>query len=150
MLRGGVSAGPSVNTTPSLSNLRILVAEDESLIALNLEMTLQQFGWEVIGPVWRVRDIVEAIREHRPDGALLDVNLRGQQVFEVLAEVMDLGIPIVLTSAMTTRPCFRRRSAACRGLPSRSTKPSCTGSAAGRWHRKVCSGFRKRSFHQEG
>jgi two-component SAPR family response regulator len=118
MLRGGICGALPVNANPS-SNLRILVAEDESLIALNLEMTLEQFGWKVIGPIWRVRDIVEAIREHRPDGALLDVNLRGQQVFDVLAEVMDLGVPIVLTSGYDDQTSF---PAAFRGLP-RIAKP---------------------------
>ena len=50
---------------------------------------------------------------------MLDVKLRGQQVFDVLAEVMDLGVPIVLTSGYDDETLF---PAAFRGLP-RLAKP---------------------------
>jgi CheY-like chemotaxis protein len=81
-----------------LSNLRILVAEDESLVAINLELMLQDFGCEVVGPVSEVHEVARLAATERLDGALVDVNLRGKQVFNVLPELIARGIPVVLTS----------------------------------------------------
>jgi CheY-like chemotaxis protein len=91
-------SGDAVVADTSLSDLRILVVEDESLIALNLELILRRFGCEVVGLVSEVGDIVGAVKKYLPDGIFLDVNLRGQKVFEVLAEVIGLGVPCVLSS----------------------------------------------------
>jgi CheY-like chemotaxis protein len=85
-------------STSDLANLRILVAEDESLIALDLEDILQRFGCTVVGPFCDVQDVITAARTTRLDGALLDVNLRGQQVFDILPELLALRVPIVLAS----------------------------------------------------
>jgi two-component SAPR family response regulator len=81
-----------------LPPLRILVVEDEGLIALNLELILRRFGCEIVGPISELDGIVDAARTHRPDGAFLDVNLRGRKVFDVLPEMMGLGVPCVLSS----------------------------------------------------
>jgi CheY-like chemotaxis protein len=82
----------------SLSRLRILVVEDEGLIALNLELMLRRFGCEVVGLISDVGDIVDAVKKHRPDGIFLDVNLRGRKVFDVLPELISSGVPCVLSS----------------------------------------------------
>jgi AmiR/NasT family two-component response regulator len=87
-----------VNVSKSLAGLRILVAEDESLIALDLETMLRGFGCQVIGPVARVDEVISQARAGGLDGALLDVNLRGRQIFEALPEMLTLGLRIVLTS----------------------------------------------------
>jgi CheY-like chemotaxis protein len=94
------SSPPDALSLPdaSLPPLRILVAEDEGLIALNLELILRRFGCEVVGPVSEVDGIVRAARTNRPDGAFLDVNLRGRKVFDVLPEMLGLGVPCVLSS----------------------------------------------------
>jgi DNA-binding LytR/AlgR family response regulator len=81
-----------------LPPLRILIVEDEGLIALNLELILQRFGCDIIGPISEVDNIIEVARRHRPDGAFLDVNLRGRKVFDVLPEMMSLRVPCVLSS----------------------------------------------------
>ena len=86
------------NHDSEMPPLRILVVEDEGLIALNLELIQRRFGCEIIGPVSRVDDIVSTARAHRPDGAFLDVNLRGRKVFDVLPEMIGLGVPCVLSS----------------------------------------------------
>jgi len=99
--------------------LRILVVEDEGLIALNLELILHRFGCEIIGPISQVDDILSAARAHRPDGAFLDVNLRGRKVFDVLPEIISLGVPCVLSSGYDDPMLF---PAAYRDLP-RIAKP---------------------------
>ena len=94
-----------------LAHRRILVAEDEGLIALDLEAMLQGFGCEVIGPLSELPAILSAVRNQPLDGALLDVNLRGRQVFEILPEFISRKIPVVLTSgyddASLFPPAFR-------------------------------------------
>ena len=103
----------------ALPPLRILVVEDEGLIALNMELILQRFGCDIIGPISQVGDIVDAARTHRPDGAFLDVNLRGRTVFDVLPEMMGLGVPCVLSSGYDDPMLF---PAAFRSMP-RIAKP---------------------------
>jgi two-component SAPR family response regulator len=78
--------------------LRILIAEDESLIALDLVGMVENFGCDVAGPVSRIDEVLREIDSGRIDGALLDVNLRGQQIFDVLAEVLERGVKVILTS----------------------------------------------------
>ncbi len=102
-----------------LPPLRILVVEDEGLIALNLELILQRFGCHIIGPVSEVDNVIEAARKHRPDGAFLDVNLRGRKVFDVLPEMISLGVPCVLSSGYDDPMLF---PAAFRNMP-RIAKP---------------------------
>jgi CheY-like chemotaxis protein len=77
---------------------RILIAEDEAMIALDLESVLQDLGCEVIGPVADVEDLVQQCEAHHPDGALLDINLRGKQVFAVLPRLIQQGVPVIITS----------------------------------------------------
>jgi len=102
-----------------LSGLRILVAEDESLIALELEQMLDNFGCQVVGPVSTVKEVVRHAEQGGLDGALLDVNLRGQQIFEVLVNLPNPGLKLILTSGYDDVTFF---PAAFRALP-RVTKP---------------------------
>lgn len=115
----GGAAMPGDASPVSLPPLRILVVEDEGLIALNLELILQRFGCEIVGPIAHVDCIVDAARTHRPDGAFLDVNLRGRKVFDVLPEMMGLGVPCVLSSGYDDPMLF---PAAFRAMP-RIAKP---------------------------
>jgi DNA-binding LytR/AlgR family response regulator len=116
---GESTAGDATISDILLPPLKILVAEDEGLIALNLELMLLHFGCEIVGPIWEVDDILGAARKHRPDGALLDVNLRGRKVFDVLPEMIGLGIPCVLSSGYDDPTLF---PAAFRDMP-RIAKP---------------------------
>ena len=125
-------SGDAVVADTSLSDLRILVVEDESLIALNLELILRRFGCEVVGLVSEVGDIVAAVKKHLPDGIFLDVNLRGRKVFDVLAEVISLGVPCVLSSGYNDPTLFPEEF---RNLP-RIAKPFDEAAL----HR-VCVGF---------
>ncbi len=102
-----------------LANRRILLAEDEGLIALDVEAMLQEFGCQVVGPLSDLEDILLAIQAQHLDGALLDVNLRGRQVFDILPEFISRNIPVVLTSGYDDASLFPH---AFRELP-RISKP---------------------------
>ena len=103
----------------TLANRRILLAEDEGLIALDVEAMLEGFGCEVVGPLSDLEDILFAIQAQHLDGALLDVNLRGRQVFDILPEFLSRNIPVVLTSGYDDASLFPH---AFRELP-RISKP---------------------------
>ena len=82
----------------SLKGLRILLAEDEALIAIDLESMLQQLGCEVIGPVATLQQLARAVSAQTLDGAILDVNLSGEHVFGILPQLRERGVPVVLSS----------------------------------------------------
>jgi DNA-binding response OmpR family regulator len=70
-----------------------LVVEDEYLTASNLMITLEDAGAEVAGPVSSVPAALEVIAEHQSklDGAILDINLRGEMAYPVAAQWRSCG-----------------------------------------------------------
>jgi len=89
-----------------LAGQRILLAEDEGLIALELEGILGDFGCEVVGPLANVDEVLENAQRGGFDGALLDVNLRGRQIFEILPALKKLGLRIIITSGYDDATLF--------------------------------------------
>jgi DNA-binding LytR/AlgR family response regulator len=89
-----------------LAGRRILLAEDEGLIALELERILEEFGCEVVGPVASVDAVLENAQRGGFDGALLDVNLRGRQIFEILPALQKLGLRLIITSGYDDATLF--------------------------------------------
>lgn len=74
---------------------RVLVVEDEILVAMLIEETLADAGCVVVGPFSRVAEAISAVVGERIDIALLDVNVADQKVFSV-AEALEMrGIPFV-------------------------------------------------------
>lgn len=86
--------------------MRILIAEDEGLIAMQLEEVLTDLGFEVVGPVSTVKDVAHAIDDASFDGALLDVNLRGEPVLTMLPRIQALGKPFIITSGYDAGSLF--------------------------------------------
>lgn len=66
-----------------LEGMRVLLVEDEALIAMDLEATLWEAGCIVLGPIARVGQALAAVEGGGFDAALLDVNLNGEKVFPV-------------------------------------------------------------------
>ena len=85
-------------TSVLLALKRILIVEDETLVAMNIEDVLTEEGCEVVGPASRLDVAIRLAREERIDAAVLDVTIRGGQVFPVAEILMDRGIPFVLAS----------------------------------------------------
>ena len=81
-----------------LAGLRILVVEDEVMIAMLLEDALTDAGCTVIGPFGRLAAALDAAGLGGIDGALLDVNIAGEKVYPV-AELLDgQHVPFLLLS----------------------------------------------------
>jgi two-component system, response regulator PdtaR len=77
----------------------VLVVEDEFLIAIELQSILENAGFHVLGPAFSIDGALDILRNHRPNAALLDINLRGQFVTPVARRLEALGVPFVLSSA---------------------------------------------------
>ena len=85
-------------TEPDLAGRRIMVVEDEMLIAMMLELALADAGCHVVGPFGRLSDAVVAARTEAVDGALLDINLAGESVFPAAEALEQRGVPFLLVS----------------------------------------------------
>ncbi len=82
-----------------LHGTRILVAEDEYLLADDLRGALVDAGAEVLGPVPSVEQAAGLLgAESVIDFALLDVNLRGEMVFEIADALKERGIPFAFVT----------------------------------------------------
>lgn len=82
-----------------LSGRRILVVEDEMIVAWVMEETLALFGCEVVGPAARVHQALAMAEADGIDAALLDVNLDGEKSFPVADALAARGVPFAFTTA---------------------------------------------------
>lgn len=77
----------------------ILVVEDEALIAIDIEIMLEDNGYRVFGPAGSIESALRLLEDVRPDVAMLDLNIRGRSVAPVAQRLQDLRIPFVIASA---------------------------------------------------
>jgi len=83
----------------TLRGRRVLLVEDEFLIASDLIRLLHQQGAEVLGPAATVRCALDLLlASPDADGAILDVNLRGEMAFPVADALRDRGVPFVFAT----------------------------------------------------
>ena len=78
-----------------LSGMRILVVEDEPLLAMASADLLADSGCTVAGPVSSVKQGMRLIEQEAIDGAILDINLRGEMVFPLADLLAERSIPFV-------------------------------------------------------
>ena len=77
---------------------RVLVAEDEAVIRMDLVETLREEGYSVVGQVADGEAAVQAIFEKTPDVALVDIAMPGLDGIEVTRRVSDLTAVVVVTA----------------------------------------------------
>jgi CheY-like chemotaxis protein len=81
-----------------LAGRSVLVVEDETIISLEIEQMLQDLE---CGPIWHAANVVQALAvlaQHRPDVALLDVNLGREKVFPVADMLIARAIPFLFST----------------------------------------------------
>ncbi|HSF23046.1 MAG TPA: response regulator [Blastocatellia bacterium] len=86
----------------SLQGKRILVIEDELLLALCVGEALEEQGCEVIGPATSVRQGLNLVETTAVNGAILDINLNGELVYPVAKALMDRNIPFLFTTGYSS------------------------------------------------
>ena len=79
-----------------LQGRTILVVEDEYLLASELARELKRNGATVLGPVASVEKASAALAERRPDGAVIDINLRSIPVFSFADELVAAKVPVIV------------------------------------------------------
>jgi two-component SAPR family response regulator len=78
--------------------MRVLIVEDEFLIAMDLEDLMEQMGHQVAASVSRLDEAMKFVCTQGVDFAILDLNLRGEESFP-LAEILRAhDIPFIFTS----------------------------------------------------
>jgi CheY-like chemotaxis protein len=100
-LRRGGGKAAARQRHAGVSGKRILVVEDNALVALALAGSLSDAGCIVIGPSGTVAEAMQLIEEAQFDGVLLDVELPGESVDEVAAMLARRNKPFAFVTAST-------------------------------------------------
>ncbi len=82
---------------------RVVIADDESIIRLDLKEILEGDGYLIVGEAARGDDALAMVREFQPDLALLDVKMPGMDGIEVARELKGSGTMVVLLTAFSQR-----------------------------------------------
>ncbi len=82
---------------------RVVIADDESIIRLDLKEILEGDGYLVVGEAARGDDALAMIRELKPDLALLDIKMPGMDGIEVARELKGTNTVVVLLTAFSQR-----------------------------------------------
>lgn len=89
-------------TDEIVSRPRILVLEDNLLIAGHVCDFLRECGLEPVGPAARVDAAARVLKGRRIDGAVIDVNLGGQSCFPICALLRRWNVPFLFLTASDT------------------------------------------------
>ena len=96
-----------------MSAPRVVVAEDEAIIRLDLVETLREEGYEVVGETGRGDDALRLIHEVQPDVAILDVRMPGLDGIEVAREVVaNRSAAVLILTAFGQRELVERAAEA--------------------------------------
>jgi CheY-like chemotaxis protein len=81
-----------------LKGKRILVVEDEALIAVMVEDMLAEMGGIVVGPAATIGAALDLARQELLDAAILDVNVRGERIDPVAELLITRGVPVLFAT----------------------------------------------------
>lgn len=88
---------------PSLAGVRVLIVEDELLLAMDYEEMLRREGFMVLGPVGRQARALALLERELPDVAILDVNLAGERSTAVAEALVANQVPFVVVTGYGER-----------------------------------------------
>lgn len=81
---------------------RVLLVEDESLVAMMMHDLLSEFGFSVLGPIGDLDGALAAALDQPLDAAVLDVNLNGSPIYPVADQLLSRGLPFVFITGYDT------------------------------------------------
>lgn len=89
-----------------MSRPRVILVEDEALVAMMMEDLLTELGCEVVGSFGGLKPAMDwlSTQSDLPDGAVLDVNLGGEMVFPLARELRLRGVPFVFATGYGALP----------------------------------------------
>src|SRR5262249_62027606 len=82
---------------------RVLIVEDEAMIAGLIESILRAAGWSVVGPIATLERALATIERERLDAALLGVRVNGHDAFAVADVLVKRNIPFIFVSGFTRK-----------------------------------------------
>ena len=88
--------------------LRILIADDEAVVRMDLREMLEESGYEVVGEAGDGERAVELGDEKKPDLAILDIKMPKMNGLEVAEKLMDKGIAAIILTAYTDKEFIER------------------------------------------
>ena len=89
--------------------IRVVIAEDEAIIRLDLKETLEEEGYEVVGQTGRGDEAVELVKQLSPDLAILDVKMPGMDGLEAAALIsQDKQAAVLILTAFSQRDLIEK------------------------------------------
>jgi len=85
-------------TGADLTGWRVLLVEDQMIVAMDIEAVVNELGCTVVGPVGTLDAAVRLAVREPLDAAILDVNLDGEMVFPVAEALQARGIPFIFST----------------------------------------------------
>ena len=93
-------------------SLRVVVAEDEAIIRLDIVETLREAGYNVIAEAGDGEQAVALAKEHKPDLVVMDIKMPKVDGIEAAEKISPMGIPVVLLTAFSQKELVERASEA--------------------------------------
>ena len=92
------------------NSIKILVVEDEMIIGAKISMQLSELGYEVTGILPRGEEVLNHLKENKPDIVLLDIQLKGKMDGIETAALVEqhFQIPVIFLTANTDDATFNR------------------------------------------
>ena len=88
---------------------RVVIAEDEAIIRLDLKETLEEAGYEVVAETDRGDEAVQLVREHSPDVAILDIKMPGLDGLSAAREIAgERRAAVLILTAFSQRDLIER------------------------------------------
>ncbi len=92
----------------AISGNRVMIVEDEALVAMVVSESLSMLGCSVVGPFSRCADALAAIETDEVDAAILDVNLDGEMIYPLADVLTARGIPFIFVTGYGAESIDRR------------------------------------------
>lgn len=86
-------------TSVNLAGRRILVVEDEAILAMGIMEEIEDHGGVVLGPVATLEAGKLALQQQKPDACIVNINLGPDKVYELADLLIEQDVPFVFASS---------------------------------------------------
>src|SRR3954454_3952516 len=104
-----MSAAADRNSKGPFVTIRVVIAEDEAIIRLDLKETLEEEGYDVVGETGRGDEGVPLVQDLKPDIAILDVKMPGMDCLQAAAQISaDKQAAVLILTAFSQRDLIEK------------------------------------------